>query len=137
MREPALAGRRRQVARIDEEHCIGCTLCIQACPFDAIVGAYQLMHTVVAELCTGCDLCIAPCPMDCIRLVAPQGADAHWDRARTVAARARAKARKQRLAREHADREARLARRALAHRAAQSGGDPQPGGGTTQPKNRS
>src|SRR5690606_29579450 len=54
-----------QVAVIDEAHCIGCTLCIQACPVDAIVGANKLMHTVLAADCTGCDLCVAPCPVDC------------------------------------------------------------------------
>ena len=51
---------------IDEDICIGCTLCIQACPVDAIVGAAKLMHTVVAADCTGCELCIPPCPVDCI-----------------------------------------------------------------------
>ncbi|MBP6019578.1 MAG: RnfABCDGE type electron transport complex subunit B [Burkholderiaceae bacterium] len=56
------------VAVIDEQHCIGCTLCIQACPVDAIVGANKQMHTVIPELCTGCDLCVAPCPTDCITM---------------------------------------------------------------------
>jgi Na+-translocating ferredoxin:NAD+ oxidoreductase subunit B len=51
---------------IDEERCIGCTKCLQACPVDAIIGAAKQMHTVVKELCTGCDLCIEPCPVDCI-----------------------------------------------------------------------
>lgn len=54
------------LAIIDEEVCIGCTLCIQACPVDAIAGAAKLMHTVVAADCTGCELCIPPCPVDCI-----------------------------------------------------------------------
>ena len=59
----------RQVVVIDENLCIGCTLCIQACPVDAIVGASKLMHTVIAEQCTGCELCIPPCPVDCIHVV--------------------------------------------------------------------
>ena len=58
----------KQVAIIDEETCIGCTLCIQACPVDAIVGAAKQMHTIVAADCTGCELCLAPCPVDCISM---------------------------------------------------------------------
>ncbi|MEO5693404.1 MAG: electron transport complex subunit RsxB [Usitatibacter sp.] len=60
--------RAPQVAVIDEETCIGCTKCIQACPVDAIVGASKFMHTVIAGWCTGCELCIPPCPVDCISL---------------------------------------------------------------------
>jgi electron transport complex protein RnfB len=56
------------VAFIDETSCIGCMLCIEACPVDAIIGAPKLMHTVIAASCTGCELCIAPCPVDCITL---------------------------------------------------------------------
>jgi len=58
-----------RVAVIDEPACIGCTLCIQACPVDAIIGAPQKMHTVIESECTGCELCIEPCPVDCIDLV--------------------------------------------------------------------
>lgn len=58
----------KQVAIIDENTCIGCTLCIQACPVDAIVGASKLMHTVIASECTGCELCLPPCPVDCISM---------------------------------------------------------------------
>ena len=58
----------KQVAIIDEQTCIGCTLCIQACPVDAIVGAAKQMHTVVTSLCTGCELCVKPCPVECIRM---------------------------------------------------------------------
>lgn len=62
----------KQVAVIDENLCIGCTLCIQACPVDAIIGAAKQMHTVIASECTGCELCVAPCPVDCIRMVPVQ-----------------------------------------------------------------
>ncbi|HEX7371132.1 MAG TPA: RnfABCDGE type electron transport complex subunit B [Rhodanobacteraceae bacterium] len=58
-----------RVALIDEDVCIGCTKCIQACPVDAIVGASKLMHTVIPDLCTGCELCVPPCPVDCIAMV--------------------------------------------------------------------
>ena len=58
----------KAVALIDEQRCIGCTLCIKACPVDAILGATKQMHTVIASLCTGCELCIPPCPVDCIEM---------------------------------------------------------------------
>ena len=74
------------LAVIDESLCIGCTLCIQACPVDAIVGAAKRMHDVVAELCTGCELCVAPCPVDCIRMV---DAGFTWDDDRAAEARTR------------------------------------------------
>ncbi len=56
----------RALAVIDEAWCIGCTLCIKACPVDCIVGASKLMHTVIAAQCTGCELCLPVCPVDCI-----------------------------------------------------------------------
>jgi electron transport complex protein RnfB len=56
------------IALIDEDVCIGCTKCIQACPVDAIVGAAKRMHTVIESECTGCELCIPPCPVDCIAM---------------------------------------------------------------------
>ena len=74
------------VAVIDEAWCIGCTLCIQACPVDAIAGAAKVMHTVIAAHCTGCELCIPPCPVDCIQMVAVVRSDEHTaDRATRVA----------------------------------------------------
>lgn len=67
----------RQVAFIDESRCIGCTLCIKACPVDAIAGAARHMHTVIAAECTGCDLCVAPCPVDCIDMITPDNIFPH------------------------------------------------------------
>lgn len=68
----------KSVALIDEQTCIGCTLCIQACPVDAIVGAAKQMHTIVAAECTGCELCLPPCPVDCILMVEVQEDLPHW-----------------------------------------------------------
>ena len=62
----------RQTARIDESACIGCTICIRACPVDAIIGARKWMHAVLDTECTGCGLCVEPCPVDCIAMVAPR-----------------------------------------------------------------
>jgi len=90
------------IAHIDEATCIGCTLCIAACPVDAIVGAAKLMHTVLVERCTGCELCVPPCPVDCIAL-AP--ADHAWTRADAELARDRFKARARRLERQSAKRD--------------------------------
>jgi Na+-translocating ferredoxin:NAD+ oxidoreductase subunit B len=66
------------LAVIREEHCIGCTLCIQACPVDAILGAAKQMHTVIAPECTGCELCLPPCPVDCIDMVAVTETTNNW-----------------------------------------------------------
>ncbi len=84
------------IARIDESRCIGCTLCIKACPVDAIVGGFKLMHTVLAEDCTGCELCIAPCPVDCIDMLPPQHPTA-WSPADAAQAKARFTAHQHRL----------------------------------------
>ncbi|MEO8677361.1 MAG: RnfABCDGE type electron transport complex subunit B [Casimicrobiaceae bacterium] len=84
------------VARIDEAWCIGCTLCIDACPVDAIVGAAKRMHAVLPALCTGCELCLPPCPVDCIDMI-PAGRA--WSPADALAARERFDARKAREAR--------------------------------------
>ncbi len=69
-REPLPLAQSMQpaVAVIDESACIGCYHCRDACPVDAIVGAPQFMHTVIASECTGCELCVAPCPVDCISM---------------------------------------------------------------------
>jgi electron transport complex protein RnfB len=68
----------RQLAVIDEAWCIGCTLCIKACPVDCIVGASKLMHTVIDPLCTGCELCVPVCPVDCIAMVPVTGERTGW-----------------------------------------------------------
>lgn len=59
----------KQIAVIDESVCIGCVMCIKACPTDAIIGAAKVMHTVVERDCTGCELCLEPCPVDCIDMI--------------------------------------------------------------------
>ena len=112
--------RPRPVAFIDEALCIGCTLCIQACPVDAILGAAKQMHTILPSLCTGCDLCVAPCPVDCISMVpridAPLGEAtgwAAWSQQAADAARARHDFRTERLQRERAENDARLAAKAV------------------------
>lgn len=108
--------RERPVAVIDESACIGCTLCIQACPVDAIIGAAKQMHTVIASLCTGCDLCVPPCPVDCIDMkpvTAGKTGWAAWSATEADAARARHDARKLRLQREKQENDARLAAKAL------------------------
>lgn len=83
------------LARIDEGTCIGCTLCLDACPVDAIIGAPKRMHAVLAALCTGCELCVPPCPVDCIAF---EPAERTWTPADAAAARARFNARNARIA---------------------------------------
>ena len=100
------------VALIDEAECIGCTLCIQVCPVDAILGASKRMHTVIEDECTGCELCPSACPVDCIALVPmryregdARGGDflARWMRERAPRARRRFAHRRTRLLRRRAN----------------------------------
>ena len=84
-----------RVAHIDEATCIGCTLCISACPVDAIIGAPRRMHGVLTAACTGCELCVAPCPMDCIAMIAGQR---EWTKKDARSARERFERRRKRLA---------------------------------------
>ena len=97
----------RQLAVIDENWCIGCTLCIKACPTDAIVGSNKLMHTVIEAYCTGCELCIPVCPVDCILLEYVTGNASGWDAwSDGLAAQARqryAQAQLRRASQSHAD----------------------------------
>ena len=97
------------VAVIDEQWCIGCTLCLKACPTDAIVGTHKRMHTVIERYCTGCDLCLPVCPVDCIQMLAVGAADgaqpvatgwSAWSPAQAEQARQRYTQRQQRLQRE-------------------------------------
>ena len=113
--------RPRPVAFIDPQKCIGCTLCIQACPVDAIVGASKQMHVVLTEWCTGCDLCIPPCPVDCISMLDVTGKNTGWDAwSQELAdiARKRYHDREKRLDREEKDNDERLAKKAATKLAA-------------------
>ena len=106
-----------RIAVNDEDWCIGCTLCIKACPVDCIVGASKRMHTVIEAWCTGCELCVPACPVDCISME-PTGSAATgwaaWSPAQAQAARQRYQQRQQRLAAEQQAHEARLAAKAAA-----------------------
>ena len=99
------------VAVIDEAWCIGCTLCIKACPTDAILGSNKVMHTVIEAVCTGCDLCLPVCPVDCIEMVPISGdktAWAAWSPELAAQARQRYEARQHRLVIEEREQAARL-----------------------------
>ena len=101
-RERGTEGPRR-LAVIDEQWCIGCTLCIKACPVDCIVGAPKRMHTVIDPLCTGCELCIPVCPVDCIAMVdvtSPATGWQAWSAELAARARQRYEQHKQRVARD-------------------------------------
>jgi electron transport complex protein RnfB len=98
-------------AVIDEALCIGCTLCIQACPVDAIVGAARFMHSVIPEWCNGCDLCVAPCPMDCIAMV-PVQPPRKWNDEDALISRSRYEARCRRLELERDQRDSKLLQKA-------------------------
>jgi len=105
----------RRLAVIDEQWCIGCTLCIKACPVDCIVGAAKRMHTVIDALCTGCELCIPACPVDCIAMVdvtSPAIGWNAWSSELATQARARYDQHKLRLAREQHEHDLEMAQRA-------------------------
>jgi electron transport complex protein RnfB len=106
-----------RLAVIDEAWCIGCTLCIKACPVDCIVGAPKVMHTVIASQCTGCELCIPACPVDCITLANASGERTGWQAwsaAQAAQARERHAFRGLRLAQTARDNDARLTAKAEA-----------------------
>jgi Na+-translocating ferredoxin:NAD+ oxidoreductase subunit B len=107
----------RRLAVIDEAWCIGCTLCLKACPVDCIVGASKQMHTVIDDLCTGCDLCLPVCPVDCITMVEITGARTGWDAwsaAQANESRTRYDFHRLRLERDRRENDARLAAKAQA-----------------------
>lgn len=96
----------RSVAVIDEDWCIGCTLCIKACPTDAILGLNKRMHTVMAQHCTGCELCVPACPVDCIQMVNASGQAsgwAAWSVPQAEQARTRYRAHQQRIERQNTE----------------------------------
>jgi Na+-translocating ferredoxin:NAD+ oxidoreductase subunit B len=101
----------KAVAVIDEQRCIGCTLCIKACPVDAILGASKHMHTVISQECTGCELCLAPCPVDCITMQPLTKQHAETEKATAPLARRRYQNRQARLEREIETRAQGLAKR--------------------------
>lgn len=105
----------RTVAVIDESWCIGCTLCIEACPTDAILGTHKLMHTVIEPYCTGCELCVPVCPVDCISLENVTGERTGWQawsEAQAAQALQRYEFHRWRKARDERDRSARLEEKA-------------------------
>jgi len=107
----------RTLAVIDEAWCIGCTLCIKACPVDCIVGAPKQMHVIVNEQCTGCELCVPACPVDCISLLpvtAPHSGWAAWSQAQAEQARGRYAFHQARRVRDKQDNDARLQAKAEA-----------------------
>ncbi|MFI4922983.1 MAG: electron transport complex subunit RsxB [Burkholderiales bacterium] len=99
-----------EIAVIDEQTCIGCTLCIEACPVDAIIGASKQMHTVITAHCTGCELCIPPCPVDCIHMI--PAAHPVWTQQDADAACERFNLRNLRMQREQQEKEQKLAQKA-------------------------
>jgi electron transport complex protein RnfB len=104
----------RRLAVIDEAWCIGCTLCLKACPVDSIVGGPKSMHTVIDPLCTGCELCIPVCPVDCISLVDASKGRTGWDAwspAQADEARGRFDFHRERLTRDEQQRQDRMAAR--------------------------
>jgi electron transport complex protein RnfB len=99
----------RAMAVIDENWCIGCTLCLDVCPTDAILGSNKLMHTVIEPYCTGCELCVPVCPVDCISLENVTGDKTGWQawsKEKADEALRRYTQRKIRLGREEAERKA-------------------------------
>ncbi len=104
----------RLLAVIDESWCIGCTLCIKACPVDCIIGAPKQMHTVIDAQCTGCELCVPACPVDCISLVPVTSTTgwAAWSETQAHLAGERHAFRRARLERDKRENEARLAAKA-------------------------
>lgn len=112
------------VAVVDEARCIGCAICLRACPVDAIIGAQKRMHAILPSLCSGCELCVPACPVDCIAMIdvsSPLTGWAAWSAAQATRARARYAARTARLERMQAQSDARLSAVARARSGSEAG----------------
>jgi electron transport complex protein RnfB len=126
----------RAVAVIDESWCVGCTLCLEVCPTDAILGANKFMHTVIERYCTGCELCLPVCPVDCIAMDNVTGSRAGWQawsQAQADEALRRYEGRRERLARDAREQAGRLQEQGLAKPMAMTA---QPQGGDGSPADR-
>ncbi|MFM8590776.1 MAG: electron transport complex subunit RsxB [Limnohabitans sp.] len=125
----------RQVALIDENWCIGCTLCIKACPTDAIVGSHKRMHTIIEPWCTGCELCLPVCPVDCIQLENVSGERtgwSAWSQTEADTARQRYEARQSRRTREEREHQDRRVAKATSKLADLAGQTREPAGRNAQ-----
>jgi electron transport complex protein RnfB len=117
----------RLLAVINEPGCIGCTLCLKACPVDCIIGGPKAMHTVIEAQCTGCELCVPACPVDCIALVPASGTRTGWQAwsaDQALHARARHDWHRDRLQRDAAEQQRRLAASAVDRDASAADGTP-------------